>query len=182
MFASVVQALREGTNLNTPLADFVENVTRTNDLADVSGEVVLGQIFSGIKRVGEAVAAARSTTGKKKLRKKRKARKKTQWRTVTEKKARKTVRKKATKRSAKKLKRASRRTVNKRLDAVVKVIKSNGGWMPMGAIFAEASKNKALFKGVVPNTMTQYLGRITAEKSKRILRTGQRNKSRYKAV
>jgi len=54
--------------------------------------------------------------------------------------------------------------------------------MPMRAIFAEASKNKTLFKAVVPTTMTGYLGRLAIEKPKRITKKGQRSGRQYKTV
>lgn len=162
----VIEALREGTDLSISLSDFVAGVAGVRGILDAADEITLGDIFAGI--VGAVEEAAPPI--KKTVRRRRKR----QGRVAKVKAPKRPRRKKAPKRL-----RADPGTVAKRLDAIVAILKTGGGWMKTGDIHAEAAKKGPLFAGVKPNLVSQYLGRLTAEKPTRIKRKGDRGTSMY---
>lgn len=172
LLTSVIQALREGTSLDTTLQQFITGVTKTSAVKMVASDITLGQIFDGLRQSAAPVSrpSLGRPVGRPVGRPPKSAGPKTKKATTTRRVPR-----------AGKRKRADADTVAKRLNAIHKVLKDNGDWMRTGALLEQVSKQK-LFTGVVSNTLSQYLAKFAQEKPKRVKKKGQRAASVYRAA
>jgi len=187
LVTSVIEALREGTSLDTTLRQFIAGVTQTPAVKDCLAEISLGQIFGGVlaaaqphakrgpgrppkARVGRPPKAKGAPKVKAKVGRPPKA-----------KKAAKAKGKVGRPPKAGKRQRADARTVTERMDAIHRALKEIGGWVKTGALHEKLAKQR-LFAGVVPNTLSQYLAKFADEPKKRVLKKGKRATSVYKAV